>query len=57
MAGLVLGAGSDDRGVQLADPGGELASRVALVADHGLSTMPAATLEELQSDFSLVTLR
>src|ERR1700682_828224 len=45
--GLVLAAGSDDRGVQFADSLGELASRIALVAEQGLPASAAGAGEQL----------
>src|ERR1700685_378313 len=55
-AGLVFAAGSDDRGVQLADLLSELAPGVALIVDQGLSAVAPTTLEELQGDLALVAL-
>ena len=42
-AGLVFAAGSDDRGVQVADLVGELAAGVALIADQGHSRRGGGT--------------
>src|SRR5580698_356896 len=54
-AGLVFAAGSDDRGVHLADTGGELASRVALIADQRDRALPACAGEQLKRDVPLIT--
>jgi hypothetical protein len=56
LAGLVFAAGSDDRGVQVADLIGELASGVALIADQGHPAVSATTSEELHGDLALTLL-
>jgi hypothetical protein len=56
LAGLVFAVRSEDRGVQFADFGCELASGVALVADQGHSTLPAAAGKQLQCDLALALL-
>jgi hypothetical protein len=54
--GLVSAAGSEDRRVQLAGLGGELASGVALVADQCHRAVTAAASQQLDRDLTLILL-
>jgi hypothetical protein len=56
-AGLVLSVGPEDRGSHLACICGELASRVALIADHGHQPVAASASQQLQRNITLVAFR
>ena len=56
LPGFVFAAGSDDRGVALADAGGELAAGVALVAEQRLAALALAALQQSEPDVTLIDL-
>src|SRR6266536_3608618 len=56
VAGLVLAAWAHDRGVALADGGGEVAAGVALVAQQRFSAAALAAFEQYEADLAFVDL-
>src|ERR1700716_2823600 len=54
LSGLVLAAGPDDGGVELADGVGELAAGVALVAQERFASCSLAEREQFEADVALV---
>jgi hypothetical protein len=53
---FVFAAGSEDRGVELGDLGGELAAGVALVAEQDFAAVTAAAVQQYQGDVAFVGL-